>query len=82
MKLLILIICLILIFVILLFIRKNKEQTLESFSLGDFLHQNYHKDEHTSIISKINDFFNTDSDNDGGENNQEERLYSRSGSVI
>jgi hypothetical protein len=67
MEMLILIILLLLIFVIFLFIRKDKEQVLESFSLGDFLHQNNldHKD--TTIITKINDFFDTDNDDGSGD---------------
>lgn len=64
MEFLILLILLLLIFFILLFIRRDKEQLIESFSLGDFLHQNQDHYEHKeSIITKINEFF--DSDNEG-----------------
>jgi hypothetical protein len=65
MKLLILIILLILIFAIFLLIRKDKEQILESFSLGDFLHQNNLEPKDTTIITKINNFFETEEDGDG-----------------
>lgn len=48
------------------FIRKNKEQILDSFSLGEFLNNNNLVNENKSIVSHLNDFFDTDSD-DGGE---------------
>ncbi|WP_342430325.1 hypothetical protein [Neobacillus sp. FSL H8-0543] len=67
MKLLILIILLLLIFFIFLFIRKDKEQVLESFSLGDFLHQNELVQKDTTIINKINDFFDNDNDDGSGD---------------
>jgi hypothetical protein len=67
MELLISIILLLLIFVIFLFIRKDKEQILESFSLGDFLHQNNLKHQDTTIITKINDFFDSDNDDGSGD---------------
>lgn len=61
------IILLILIFVIFLLIRKYKEQILESFSLGDFLHQNNLEQKDTTIITKINDFFETEDDGGNGD---------------
>jgi uncharacterized membrane protein YukC len=72
---LILLILLLLIFCILLFIRRDKEQIIESFSLGDFLHQNQYEHTETTIITKINEFFDSDhegsgdgnDDGDGGE---------------
>jgi hypothetical protein len=75
MEFLILLILLLLIFCILLFIRRDKEQIIESFSLGDFLHQNQYEHKETTIITKINEFFDSDhegsgdglDDGDGGE---------------
>lgn len=64
-----LILLIVLILVIFLFIRKDKDQTLDSFSLGEFLNNNNLVKEDKSIVSHINDFFDTDSDadDDGGE---------------
>jgi hypothetical protein len=67
MEFLILILIVLLIFVIFLFIRNDKEQILESFSLGDFLHQKNLDDKDTTIITKINDFFDTDNDDSSGD---------------
>jgi hypothetical protein len=68
MELLILIILLLLLLVIFLFTRKDKDQVIESFSLGDFLHQSYLEHKDTTIITKINNFFDSDNDDgDGGE---------------
>jgi hypothetical protein len=73
-NILILIILLILIFVIFLFIRNGMDQVVESFSLGDFLHQNNLNSKDATIINKINDYFDNDDgngdgidDSDGGE---------------
>ncbi|MFJ5718300.1 hypothetical protein [Neobacillus sp. NPDC093127] len=54
------IILLLLIFVIFLFTRKDKDQVIECFSLGDFLHQSNLEHKDTTIITKINDFFDSD----------------------
>ncbi|MDR7079905.1 hypothetical protein J2Y03_004963 [Neobacillus niacini] len=67
MELLILIILLLLLFVIFLFTRKDKDQVIESFSLGDFLHQSYLEHKDTTIITKINNFFDSDIDDGNGE---------------
>jgi hypothetical protein len=67
MELVILIILLLIVFIIFLFIQKDREQVLESFSLGDFLHQNNLTHEDTTIIAKINNFFDNDSDEGIGE---------------
>jgi hypothetical protein len=67
MELLILIILLLLIFVIFLFTRKDKDQVIESFSLGDFLHQSYFENKDTTIITKINDYFDSDNDDGSGD---------------
>ena len=64
MKVLVVMIILLLIFVIFLFIRKDKDQAVQSFSLGDFLQQN-HTNHKETMITKINDFFDTDPDGDG-----------------
>ncbi|OLS33586.1 hypothetical protein [Bacillus sp. MRMR6] len=52
-----------------LFIRKDKEQILDSFSLGEFLNNNNLVNENKSIVSHLNDFFDTDSDDGGGDGN-------------
>lgn len=67
MELLILIILLLLLFVIFLFTRKDKDQVIESFSLGDFLHQGYLEQKDTTIITKINNFFDSENDDDSGD---------------
>ncbi|MDF2859055.1 MAG: hypothetical protein K0Q87_4906 [Neobacillus sp.] len=67
MELVIFIILLLIVFIIFLFIQKDREQVLESFSLGDFLHQNNLTHEDTTIIAKINNFFDNDSDEGIGE---------------
>jgi hypothetical protein len=67
MKFLILFILLLLIFFIILFIRKDKEQILESFSLGDFLHQNHLEHNETTMVTKINDFFDSDNEDASGD---------------
>jgi hypothetical protein len=67
MKLLIVIILLIFIFAIFLLIRNDKEQILESFSLGEFLHQNNLEQKDTTIITKINNFFETEEDDGDGD---------------
>jgi hypothetical protein len=67
MELVIFIILLLIVFIIFLFIQKDREQALESFSLGDFLHQNNLTHEDTTIIAKINNFFDNDSDEGIGE---------------
>ncbi|MGG1680326.1 hypothetical protein ACIFOT_32230 [Neobacillus sp. NRS-1170] len=61
-----LILLIVLIVVIFLFIRRDKEQILDSFSLGEFLNYNHLVNENKSIVSHINDFFDTDSDTDDG----------------
>ncbi|WP_310199389.1 hypothetical protein [Neobacillus niacini] len=61
------IILLLLLFVIFLFTRKDKDQVIESFSLGDFLHQSYLEHKDTTIITKINNFFDSDIDDGNGE---------------
>lgn len=43
-------------FVILLFIRREKTQTLESFTLGDFLQQNEPGGGETGVLDKIAHF--------------------------
>ncbi|MFP7296893.1 hypothetical protein [Neobacillus niacini] len=67
MELLVMIILFLLILVIFLFTRKDKDQVLESFSLGDFLHQSNLEHKETTIITKINDFFDSDSDDGSGD---------------
>ena len=67
MELLILMILLFLIFVIFLFTRKDKDQVLESFSLGDFLQHSYLEHKDTTIITNINDFFDSDNDDGSGD---------------
>ncbi|MBT2733696.1 hypothetical protein [Bacillus sp. ISL-7] len=61
-----LILLIVLILIIFLFIRKDKEQILESFSLGEFLNNNNLVNENKSIVSHINDFFYTDNDDGDG----------------
>lgn len=67
MEILILILLLLLLFVIFLFIRKDKDQVIESFSLGDFFHQSYLEHKDTTIITKLNNFFDSDNDDGNGD---------------
>lgn len=77
-----LIILIIIFLIIVLFVHKNKEEVIDSFSVSEFLDKDQeHKSsmvpnefprEDKSIIKHINDFFNTnsgnsDGDDDGGE---------------
>jgi hypothetical protein len=62
-----LILLIVLIVVVFLFISKDKEQILDSFSLGEFLNNHNLVNENKSIVSQINDFFDTDSDDGGGD---------------
>ncbi|TDK58139.1 hypothetical protein E2K98_24800 [Bacillus salipaludis] len=61
-----LILLIILILVIFVYIRKDKDQIFDSFSLGEFLKNNNLVNENKSIVSQINDFFDTDSDDGDG----------------
>lgn len=61
-----LILLIILVLVIFVYIHKDKEQILDSFSLGEFLNNNNLVNENKSIVSQINDFFDTDSDDGDG----------------